>query len=235
MTTTNLFFNNQDSFPEKNMYNNLAIEFIKIHGIDVIYMPRSTPNIDRLFLEDPTSEFTEAIHIEMYIKTFEGWGGDQDTMSKFGVKMADTIVLAVMKERFLEELVNLNRPREGDLIYIPMVSGMFEIKFVEHEAIFYQLGNLNSYELSCERFDYSSESITTGFTDLDSVEDTYTLSTYGFRLITESGLLLTTETSNGLVVESFELDGQENEIAQNSLFNTEGENIDRVITNIFNR
>ena len=237
MPTTSFFFNNQNFTAEQRLLDNLTVEMIKIFGVDVIYCPRTTPNIDKLFLEDPTSEFNNAIHIEMYIKNFEGWQGEGDMMSKFGITMADQITFCVSRTRFQEDIgsvYSMIRPKEGDLIYFPIPNAIFEIKFVEHESTFYQTGSLQFFELKCERFNYSDESIDTGIEEIDTVETDYSFATDGHRILTEAGKFLTTETGNRLVSDNApepdEIDGT----VQNQYFEEKGVDIDFSVTNPFN-
>lgn len=237
MPTTNFFFNNQNFTAEQRLLDNLTVEMIKIYGVDVIYCPRTTPNIDKLFLEDPTSEFNNAIHIEMYIKNFEGWQGEGDMMSKFGITMADQITFCVSRTRFQEDIgsvYDLVRPKEGDLIFFPIPNAMFEVKFVEHESTFYQTGSLQFFELKCERFNYSDESIDTGIDDIDTIEPDYSFATDGFRLMTESGLFITTEAGNRLLTDNIpepdEIDGT----VQNQYFEEKGDDINFTAANPFN-
>ena len=159
---------------ENNLIHELTIESIQIYGHDMVYIPRVSVNQDTLFGEDTLSKFTEANTIEMYIDTVDGFQGEGDFISKFGLEIRDTIDLVVSKKRFEEVLghdENITRPREGDLIYFPLSKGLFEIKFVEHENPFYQLGKLYVYKLSCELFAYSQEQIDTGYDDVDVLED----------------------------------------------------------------
>jgi len=159
---------------ENNLIDELTIESIQIYGHDMVYIPRVTVNRDTLFGEDILSKFTEANTIEMYIDTVDGFQGEGDFISKFGLEITDSIDLVVSIKRFEEVLGHdekITRPREGDLIYFPLSKGLFEIKFVEHENPFYQLGRLYVYKLSCELFVYSQEEITTGYDDVDVLED----------------------------------------------------------------
>lgn len=216
--------------------NDLTVEMIKIYGVEVIYMPRTTPNVDKLFLEDPTSEFNDAVRIEMFIKNFEGWQGAGDMMSKFGITMADQITFCVARTRFAEDIggpYDLLRPREGDLIYFPIPNAIFEVKFVEHESTFYQTGSLQFFELKCERFNYSDESIDTGVQDIDTIEDDYTFATDGWKIKTTSGLYLLTTNGNGLVTNAFEPDNVDT-TTQNYYFEVEGNSIDFSADNPFN-
>jgi hypothetical protein len=159
---------------ETNLIDDLTIESIQIYGHDMVYIPRVTVDRDTLFGEDILSKFTEANTIEMYIDTVDGFQGEGDFISKFGLEIRDSIDLVVSKKRFEEVLghdENITRPREGDLIYFPLSKGLFEIKFVEHENPFYQLGRLYVYKLSCELFVYSQEEIDTGYDAVDVLED----------------------------------------------------------------
>ena len=159
---------------ENNLIRDLTAEAIQIHGQDMVYIPRVSVDRDTLFGEDTLSKFTEANTIEMYIDTVDGFQGEGDFISKFGLEIRDSIDLVVSKKRFEETFgheENITRPREGDLIYFPLSKGLFEIKFVEHENPFYQLGKLYVYKLSCELFAYSQETIDTGYDDVDKLED----------------------------------------------------------------
>ena len=170
---TNKFFKHAVK-SEQGLIEDLTIESIKIYGHDVIYIPRTLVNKDFLFGEDTISKFEQGINIEMYISSVDGFEGEGDFASKFGIQIKDTVEFVVSKkqfEKYLSHESSINRPREGDLIYLPLSKGLFEIKFVEHENPFYQLGKLHSYKLSCELFEYSEEDFTTGFTDIDRVED----------------------------------------------------------------
>ena len=167
---TNSYFTRQSS--EQNVVEDLTIESIKIHGFDMYYIPRTLVNEDTLFGEDVLSKFEEVVPVEMYIESVDGFEGEGDFISKFGLQIKDSVSLIVSKKRFQTELNHITtRPREGDLIYFPHSNGLFEIKFVEHENPFYQLGKLYTYKLSCELFTYSHEDIDTGISGIDSLED----------------------------------------------------------------
>ena len=171
---TNKFFRHQVK-SEQNLVEDITIEAIRMYGHDVIYIPRTLVNKDFLFGEDTISNFQQGINIEMYISSVDGFEGEGDFASKFGIQIKDTVEFIVSKKIFEKNLSHessINRPREGDLIYLPLSKGLFEIKFVEHENPFYQLGKLYTYKLSCELFEYSQEDFTTGFTDIDKIVDT---------------------------------------------------------------
>lgn len=171
---TNQYFNSFKSRPDQNLHEKLIIESIKIAGVDVYYIPRTTVNKSELFGEDPLSRFDDALIIEMYIKSFDGAQGQSEFLSKFGLQIQDSITLSVSKRRF-EEVVSLQdstitRPREGDLIKIPhLANGLYEIKFVEDEVPYFQLGNRATYDIRAELFRYSSEPIDTGIDEIDEI------------------------------------------------------------------
>jgi len=167
----NSYFRDVNS--EQDLLHDLTIETIKIHGRDMVYIPRTFVKEDTLFGEDTISKFEGGVEIEMYIQSIDGFGGDGDFITKFGLEIRDTVELVVSKRRFEESFAHdseITRPREGDLIYFPLSKGLFEVKFVEHENPFYQIGKLYTYKLSCELFKYSHEDLDTGFSEVDQLE-----------------------------------------------------------------
>ncbi len=165
---TNPFFNGIRSLNEQNVVEDLVIESIKIHGMDVLYLPRTFVNKNTIFGEDPISRFGSAKPIEMYLESVNGFDGQGDILSKFGLQVKDSASLTVSKSRFIRE-TGMVRPMEGDIIYLPLTKGFFEIKFVEHENPFYQMGKNYVFKLSVELFQYSEEEFVTGETEIDSV------------------------------------------------------------------
>ena len=159
---------------EQNVVEDLTIETIQAMGKDMVYIPRTLVNEDKLFGEDTISKFDDGYQLEMYIQSVDGFEGEGDILSKFGLEIRDRIELIVSRKRF-EQTVGIyestTRPKEGDLIYFPLSKTLFEINFVEHENPFYQTGKLFTYRLSCEVFTYSQEDIDTGYSDIDTVED----------------------------------------------------------------
>ena len=183
---TNSFFS-RHPHGEQQVIEDLTIESIKIHGKDMVYVPREYVNEDKLFGEDTISKFDDARGIEMYIENVDGFEGEGDFLSKFGLQIKDSMTVVVSKKRFLETFSyrsEIDRPREGDLIWFPMTKSLFEVTFVEHENPFYQVGKLYTYKLTCELFKYSDEEIDTGFSEIDEIEDTYS---YQFDLALVTG------------------------------------------------
>jgi hypothetical protein len=166
----NYYFENYGNSMEQTLIEDLVIESIRIYGIDVWYLPRTLVAKDDLLNEDDLSAFNEAYLVEMYIKSVDGFEGEGDFLSKFGLQIRDSVTMTLAQRVYeLEIGVNtqINRPREGDLIYLPLNRKFFEIQHVEHEAIFYQMGSLQTYDLRAELFEYSGERFNTGEAFLD--------------------------------------------------------------------
>lgn len=165
----NPYFNKFKNLPEQNLIEDLTVEAIKIHGMEIYYLPRKMIHRDDFFGEAPYSRFSSFKMIEMYMDTTTAFEGG-DTFTKFGFEIRDSVKFTVSRKRFKRE-TGMERPMEGDLLYLPLNKGLFEIKFVEHENPFYQLGKLLSFQLTCELFQYSEEKMNTGVPEIDVVED----------------------------------------------------------------
>jgi Virus neck protein len=219
------FFDNYTNYGEQQLLVDLGTEMIQRYGIDVYYMPRSHVNIDRLWNEDTLSEFTQATLIEVYIKTFSGWGGEGDLMQKFGISMADQITFSMMRNRWSEEFTqfqsDLIRPLEGDFIYLPLTHALFEVKFVEHESNFYQTGLLTYYDIKCERVNFSSEKIQTGVAEIDNIANKFSNAADDFFLTDEDGNSLLAGDGSSLVEGQFDTD-KIDPSTQNTLFSEQG-------------
>ncbi len=225
MSTTNLYFNNYGNFQEQSMIEDLVIESIKIYGIECFYLPRTMVSDDNLFGEDELSKFDNAYPLEMYIKSSDGFEGDGDFLSKFGLEIRDEMVFTISQRRFGEEVAiedtteDSGRPAEGDLVYFPLNGKIFEVKFVEHEAIFYQMGGLQTYDLRCELFEYSHEIIDTGIASIDVIEDTYSGDMKFFELLDEAGNTLTFESGDAIIQDGFRVETADKS-ANNEFFQT---------------
>jgi hypothetical protein len=169
----NPFF--RDSTAEQRLLNDLTIETIRAMGRDMVYIPRNYVNLDELFGEDIQNKFTDAYTIEMYIKNVMQFDGQGDVISKFGINITDRVSLVLSKTRFEQEITTkdaeIKYPRVGDLVYFPLSNSLFEINHVNKRDPFYQFGTLTTYTLECELFSYSNEEITTGISDIDTIED----------------------------------------------------------------
>jgi len=168
--STNNYFNNTRALNEQNVVEDLVIEVIKIHGVDVLYLPRTIVNKDSIFGEDPLSRFTSSKPIEMYMENVNAFQGNGDTLGKFGLEIRDSASFVVSKKRFQRE-TGMLRPLEGDIIYFPLTKGFFEIKYVEHENPFYQLGKNYTFKLSVELFQFNEETFATGESEIDNIPE----------------------------------------------------------------
>ena len=172
---TSVFFS-KGSFGEQNLYEDLIIEQLKVFGHDVYYMPRTLVKEDKLFGEDVLSQFNNAYMIEMYMEEVEGYGGDKELISKFGLEIRDEVNFVVSRRIWEQTLTNdpniivSTRPNEGDLIYFPRIQKIFQIDFVDHDDPFFQVDNLPVYKLSCSTYEYSHEALDTGVTAIDAIE-----------------------------------------------------------------
>ena len=163
---SNIYF--QNALADQNLLNEINREVIQQAGIDVMYLPRTLVKEDLVMNEDVLSKFSNAYQIEMFVKSNEGFGGEGDLVSKFGLDIRDELILVAHVDSF-KFATDMAKPLEGDLIYFPLSERTFEIKFVEHEQPFYQVGQNYVFEITCEVFQYGEEKIDTG-TDVDKVE-----------------------------------------------------------------
>ena len=177
------------STQEQNLQQSLINEQIRMYGMDVYYIPRNFIREATIMREVTSSAFRSYFIIEAYLNNYDGYGGQGDIMSKFGIQVKDEITLTLSRERYEDyiapflnsrmkylmdssaddgSLQTIQRPREGDLIYFPLGRRLFEIKFVEHEQPFYQLGTGYTYELQCELFAYEDEILETSIDEIDA-------------------------------------------------------------------
>lgn len=230
---TNKYFNYFTFGREQDTAEDLIIESIKIHGLDVKYLPRTIIGPDALLGEDPLSKFDDAIDIEMYVKNTQNFEGEGDFLSKFNLEIRDSMTLVMARKRWeqvsnekvltevgyniqLEEAntgrwansvalrlesgsiegyqTSSSRPFEGDFIYFPLNKKLYEVKFVEHEQVFYQHGKLYTYELRCELVDrITGIDLATGNTEIDAIETRYSQDILAYQFLYEDGDTLQNE------------------------------------------
>ena len=178
----------QGSPGEQSLVQDLVNEHLRMFGIEVYYIPRKQLKTDNIIREVQSSKFDDNFIIEAYLNNSDGYSPGNDIMSKFGITLKNELSLIISRERFEEfispflssiiagernyspgeSLVFSTRPKEGDLIYFPLGERIFEIKHVEFENPFYQLGKNYVYELKCELFEYEDEEISTGIDEIES-------------------------------------------------------------------
>jgi len=233
--STNFYFqagNTSGTTNEQRLLEDLIIESIQIHGHDVYYLPRRSIDLDEVLGEDVLSRFENAYPIEMYLTNVQGWEGDGELFTKFGIQVTDQATFVVSKRRW-EDVVGSNpdellqipsRPAEGDLIYFPRTNSMFEIKFVQHLNPFYQLGKFYIYSMNCELYQYSSEVLNTGVDEIDSAQPLASQNVFDYQLRLESGDLLLTTKGYSVVLEQYATRTQI-PFSDNASFETEGTDI----------
>jgi hypothetical protein len=192
--TISPFFNNYANVPEQTLVEDLIIESIKIHGMNVYYLPKTLVGFDKIYGEDSVMEFNSAIPIEMYIKNIDSFGGDGSFFSKFNIEIRDQLTLTVARRRFNQVIGTPNsipRPNEGDLIYFPLNNKMFRIQYADEKAIFYQFGTLQTFDLTTEVYEYSNERFNTGIAVIDEIETRYSTGTAVSGIENDAGELIT--------------------------------------------
>tara|TARA_Y100000996_G_C22431487_1_gene605853 strand:+ start:78 stop:824 length:747 start_codon:yes stop_codon:yes gene_type:complete len=210
---TNHFFQGGNSIGatgEQRLVEDLVLESLKIYGHDIYYMPRTLVNQDKIFDEDELSRFTQAYPMEMYLDNVNGYEGQGDIFTRFGLEVRDQATFVLAKRRW-EDLVltsggtftQTTRPSEGDLLYMPKTKSIFEIKYVDFQNPFYQLNQIYVFRLVCELFEYSSEDLDTGITEIDAIETKYSQDMLEYQLLQESGKLLLNETNGCIINEAY--------------------------------
>lgn len=248
----NRFFNQYNTASEQNVLEELIIESIKVYGIDAYYLPKTLVNLDLLYKEDTSLLYDDALPLELYLKTFDGYAGQNDFISKFGLQIDESMTFTIAKKRFLQTLqpklmteysYNLIhedasgfvqdveggydystyvRPLEGDLIWFPFTNDLFEIKFVEVIETLFQLGKLYTFELRCDKYEYTSDRLDTGDQEIDSIEEEFSLSNeFMPKMLLEDETQLLNENGTYIIEEGDNIkeqnQGSQNEFIQNNI------------------
>lgn len=203
--STNFFINNFQASQEQNLMEDLIIESIRFYGQDMYYIPRVINNFDELYVADDQSSYEVPYSVEMYIKSVNGFSGDGNFMSKFGIEVRDQVIFSVARRVFQNEIGQFTtqpRPNEGDLIYFPLNRKCFQIKYVNQHEMFYPLGKLYTWELTCELFEYSGEKLSTGIPDIDDLQVKYDTNMYSFALLDINGIPILDENGDLILLEN---------------------------------
>ena len=211
---TNFFFQNGTGIgntAEGRLIEDLIIESLKIYGHDVFYLPRTIIKKDTIFDEDTLSRFTQAYPLEMYLENVQGFEGQGDIFTRFGMEVRDQATFILAKRRW-EDMVQRQaivptqaaRPSEGDLIYFDKTKSLFEIKYVDFQNPFYQANAIHVFRLTVELFEYSSEDMATGIEAIDGIETKYSQDMLEYQLKTEDNYLLLKEDSGSLISEAYQ-------------------------------
>ena len=213
---------------EQLLHEDLIIECLKIYGFEVFYMPRSSVNLDTILNEDPLNKFTQAYPLEMYLTDLNGFQGEGDLLTKFGVELRDQANFIVSKRRWDQTVARegsiqlATRPAEGDVLYFPLTKSFFEIRRVEGTDPFFQLGKLYVYQLYAALMQYSRARFDTDRDDIDDIERISSLDVKNFEVLLEDDtrLLLEYTANSAIILESFDVE-EIDAAAQNDTFDIE--------------
>lgn len=197
---------------ESLLMEDLIIECLKIYGFDTYYIPRKEENEDLILNEDVLNTYTYAQPLEMYLENVDGFGGDGELLTKFGLEIRDTATFIVSRRRWenvigqFGDTVLTNRPAEGDVIYFPLTKSFFEIKKVETKDPFFQVGQLYVFKLYCELMQYSSERFNTGIDEIDNLTTELGQDIQNYEILLENNykFLLEYETLSVVIREEYE-------------------------------
>ena len=195
----------------------------------MFYCPRTLIAKDDIYGEDSLSEYNEAYPIDLYIKSYDSYEGDGSFLSKFNLEIRDQMTLTVSVRNFMNEIgdiATIARPQEGDLIYIPMVDRIMIIKYVNKNAVFYQMGSIQMYDLTCEIYEYSSERLRTGIDAIDNIEKERSLDMGIWGILTNDNYFITDNDGFEIIQSSYDFESQATDAFEdNTEFQLEGEEI----------
>jgi hypothetical protein len=207
----------------------LIIESIRIHGLDLYYLPRTIVSESEVFREQQVTQYTSNYGIEMYVKNVLNFKGDGKFLSRFDLEIRDEMTFTVSQRIFKQEVSNRTgpaRPQEGDLLWFPFNRKLFQIKFVDHEAVFYQMGALQTYDITCELFEYSNEIFACGIEEIDSRYNVLSTDMYEYALLTTDGDLLADTDGNILVPSNYNINNIDDNSQQDVFNNIKNDIVD---------
>jgi hypothetical protein len=206
----NPYINTTTVSSEQGLIQNLVDEMISIYGQALIYIPRNINNFDQMYFTDDQSSYSTFFTLEMLIENITGFSPqpNDNIFSKFGLEIRSQIVFSVSVDRFatvIGSIANISRPREGDLIYLPIHKKVFQIKFTENKEIFYELGALYTFKMTTELFEYSNETFNTGIPEIDILQKRFDTNELNYGITDENGIELIDESGNPLLQEGFDI------------------------------
>ena len=217
-----LHFNHFTNVAEQTLIDDLIRESITIYGHNVQYLPRTVINRDEIFTEPEYEQFDSAHMIEMYIKNADGYEGEGEFLSRFGVEIRHQITFTVAIRTFDTEVgqwTSQTRPSEGDAIYIPMVDAVYQVRFVEPHTVFYQMGKLQTYDLICELLEYNNQIFNTGLDEIDLKYNAFTTDSNQYYLLDENGSVILDHNGQPILEAEYDIDVID-PVAQNEEFQT---------------
>jgi hypothetical protein len=180
-----------------------------MYGLDMYYIPRTKNNVSDVFNDVQYSTYNNPVFVEMYIQNVDGFQGDGEFLSKFGVEVRDQITFTISQRVFNQEVgiyTNETRPNEGDIIWFPLTASLYQIKYVNKKAIFYQLGALQTYDIVCELYEGNSDIFNTGIAEIDDTYNALTLVDDSYAILIEDGAVLMTEYNEKVLNENYSID-----------------------------
>jgi hypothetical protein len=213
--TLNPYFNNYNNQSEQKLFEDMNVEAINMFGLLVYYLPRNIVTRDKILREGEVINYEQAIPISVYFKSVDGWTGDGNFMSKFGLEIRNSVTLTAAMRSFRTETQTF-RPMEGDLIYLPLNGKLFTIQFIDHENIFYQLGKLYTYDIPCELFEYSNEVFSTGRPEIDDKYNHYSNDLTNYHVQDAEGADIEAESGDFVLDAEYEIEDSSsmNEVVQ---------------------
>lgn len=210
---TNPIFQKFDYTNEQQMYDRMVNEAISITGQDMYYMPRRRVAFDKIYYEDGQSVFDSAYLIDVYMKTASGFIGQGTFMSQVGLfEVRDRFIFSIGRTEFANEVTTKNpalvRPFEGDWIYFPLNKRIFEIQFVDNKPYFYQMGELQLYDVTCDLVEYTNERIETGIDEIDAVQKRNSTNLYDYALKDEANNVLIDTNGDVIIDEQYDANQQ---------------------------
>jgi hypothetical protein len=214
---------------EQDLVESLVVESISIYGHSIYYCPRTIINKDEIYGADTISEYNSAYDFDVYIKSFDNYEGDGTFLSKFNLEIRDQVRFSIAIRTFYNEIgsqESIDRPQEGDLIYSTMMNRLFIIKYVNNTAVFYQMGSLQTWDVTCEVFEYSSESLNTGIAEIDAIQKKFSTNEVDWGILTDDGSTLFTSDGGAIILGQYDFDTQNQDVfADNDEFQLQGESI----------
>jgi hypothetical protein len=235
MATVNHYFQSGRTIgrsSEQNLYEDLIIESMKIYGVEVYYLPRKPFNPDPILTEDPYNSYEHAYPIEMYMENVSGYDGDDEIITKFGLEIRDQANFVVSRRRWVDTVDSTGnsvlsiRPAEGDIIYMPLTQSLFEIRKVDSQSPFFQVGKLFVFRMSCELMQYSNEVFNTGVSEIDDLFKQFADPLDQFEILQEYGEALVTEAHElSPIINEGQSTNNDPSAADNDYFTAEADNV----------
>jgi len=237
-SSKNPFFNNYSFKAEQEMLQDLIVEAISQQGHEVFYIPRNINNLDQLYLADDQSSYTTVIPTIVHVQSIDGFDGAQNNIfTKFQLEIRDSVTVSMARreyERKIEPITNKSRPEEGDLIYFTMNKKCFVIRYTNNKELFYELGELPTYQMSLDLFEYSGEQFNTGIPEIDSLQKNLSLNAFDYGVLEDSnGEIITNEQGGVVTIEKYDTQNILPDTGSDAVGNTSSPIVDTSIPNRF--